>query len=60
MHPCRIFCLITCPSTSTVTRLPQMVRACSYEVGGDVTNPRLANLIERAKQASVPKVARLR
>jgi hypothetical protein len=33
-----------------------MVRACSYEVGGDVTNPRLANLIERAKVASVPKV----
>ena len=35
-----------------------MVRACSYEVGGDVTNPRLAGLIERAKAASVPKVAR--
>ena len=33
-----------------------MVRACSFEVGGDVTNPRLANLIERAKVASVPKV----
>jgi hypothetical protein len=35
----------------------QMVRACSYEVGGDVTNPRLANLIERARVASVPKVS---
>ena len=42
----------------TPALLRQMVRACSYEVGGDVTNPRLASLIERAKAASVPKVTR--
>ncbi len=37
----------------------QMLRACSYEVGGDVASPRLASLIERAKTASVPKVSLL-
>ena len=46
------------PSAASVTPVRQMVRACSYEVGGDVTNPRLASLIERAKAASVPKVSR--
>jgi hypothetical protein len=43
-------------SAADPTFVAQMVRACSYEVGGDITNPRLANLIERAKVASVPKV----
>jgi hypothetical protein len=35
----------------------QMLRACSYEVAGDMTSPRLASLIERARTASVPKVS---
>jgi hypothetical protein len=40
-----------------VTPASQMLRACSYEVAGDMTSPRLASLIERARTASVPKVS---